>query len=315
VQSGTADVRLPAGELALRQGSEVVVGPAPELVAGDLLVVPASSLNVKSAGSDFGVNGPARMSRSFAVTVASYQNGVSIRSAGSTLDVPGLRQASVAALGQVPPRAEPLQYQATDGWDRRFLADAIDVGLELDARSQSATAQFRGQGTTPGFYRLLFPKLADEREFDETLIDKARPAGEHLVGVGIALAGSEGSFRSRWDRAFAFRGEGASWGLVAMDQRVHKVPGLVKSVDEALGRYRLPSDSRRTALAGPTTPTTSGRPTSGPSTTTTTGRRPGGSSTTSTTTTSTTSTTIAPQTGIPIVDDTVDTIGGLLPRP
>lgn len=311
VQNGTAEVRLPVGELALRQGSEVVLGPSPELVAGDLLVVPAQSLTVKSAGSEFAVKGASKLTRSFAVTVGSYEEGVGIRSAGSTLDVPALRQASIAALGQVPARAEPLQYAATDGWDRRFLADAIDLGLELDARSQSASAQFRGQGSTPGFYRTLMPQLDSQPEFTSELINAARPPGEHLVGAAIALAGSEGTFRSRWDRAFAFRGEGAQWGLVAMDQRVQRVGGIVQQIDEALGRSRLPADETRVAQPGQQASTTT-RPANRPTSTSTT-RRQNGSTTTSSTTTTTEPDEPSPIVGVPIIDDTIDTIGGLLP--
>ena len=278
VLSGDADLRLATAELAMRSGSELVVGLQPELLRGDLLVVPDSQtqLLLKSAGTEFSVAGAAKLTRSFAVTAGSYMGLISVRSAGSVSVVPALRQATVASLGQeVPTTAEPLKYQDKDPWDRRFLAEAIDLGKELQARSEAGNNQFRGEGTTAGFYRLLMPELESVREFDERLIDSARPPGEHLVGAGIALAGRQGGFAQRWERIFRFRTEGATWGLVAFDQQVHKVPGLVKKIDDALASAGLPASPGRVAL--PRTRTTTRTPTT---TTTTTTQQPRTSDTT-----------------------------------
>ncbi|HEV7887882.1 MAG TPA: hypothetical protein VGO92_10000, partial [Acidimicrobiales bacterium] len=312
VQQGSADVRVPKGQLALRQGSELRIGPSPEVLAGDLLVVPSGSLAVQSAGSEAVVRGAARVTRDFAVTVASYAGEADVRSAGSSLKVPALRQATVAALGELPRAAAPLQYRNDDQWDRRFLADAIDLGVELQSRSDGASAQFRNQGRTAGFYRLLFPQL-EGQPFSEALLDPARPPGEHVVGAAVSLAGKDGDFAARWQKVFAFRGQGATWGLVAMDQAVARVPNLVAGIDEALGRARLPGQGVPVAAAAPTTTTTTTPP---PTRTTTT------TSTTRTTPPPTTPTTQPPllpnppDTGLPIdplADDAVDLLNGLLP--
>lgn len=321
VLSGDAQVLLPSAELALRSGSELLLAQSPELLRGDLLVVPESRspLSVKSAGSDFGVVGAARLTRSFAVTAASYFGVISVRSAGSTLGIPALRQATVAALGsEVPRAAEPLRYQDKDPWDRRFLAEAIDLGNVLQARSEAGTNQFRGQGASVGFYRILFPELTSVADFDRPLLDASRPAGENIVGAAIALKGRQGGgFGQRWQRIFAFRSEGATWGLVALDQQVHKVPDLVRRIDDAFGGAGLPGSPGRVAFG---TTTTTGQPspttatTSAPSTTQTTrGSDPGPP------TPPTTSTTLLPEpppTGILPIDNTgnqtVDTINGLL---
>ncbi|MDQ1439153.1 MAG: hypothetical protein QOK43_2782 [Acidimicrobiaceae bacterium] len=324
VKSGQADVRLPAAELSMRDGAELVIGASPDLRSGDLLVVPLRRVTVTSAGTDFEVAGAARLTRLYAVTAASYVGSVSVRSAGSSLDVKALRQTTVAALGSVAQAAEPLQYKENDPWDRRFLADAIDLGAELQARSDGANNQFRGQGSTPGFYRNLLPQLARVPEFDAALLDGARPPGEHIVGAGIALAGAHGGFVERWRRVFSFRSEGATWGLVAMDEQVQQVAGLVRSIDDALGRAPLPGVARQLALSppgapsgpGPAAPTTPGTTPSNP-------RNPGPGDNPS----PPPPTTVPPQPGIipsppdtglpidPLADDAVDTINGLLPKP
>jgi hypothetical protein len=319
VRSGAADLRVPDAELALREGSEVIVQNEPQLLRGDLLVVPSSRLSVRSDRSVYEVSGAARLSRGFADTAASYVGSTTVRSAGSSLAVPQYRQATVAAIGQVPRRPEPLKYRVDDAWDRRFLADAIDLGIELQSRSDGASAQFRGQGTTPGFYRTLLPQLDAVEPFQASLLDPGRPPGEHIVGAGLALAGRRGEFLDRWQRIFTFRSEGATWGLVAMDEGVQRVPGLVRSIDEALGRARLPGQPGFVAL-GPSTPASPG------GTTTTTSSGPGSTPPTTsrppTTAPPTTQpppivTVPTPVTGLPIdpaAEQVVDTINGLLPK-
>ena len=55
-------------------------------------------------------------------------------------------------------------------WDRRYLGDAIDLGDELQARSDGFTAQLAtGEGHTAGFYRQLMPALENQPDFTQTL--------------------------------------------------------------------------------------------------------------------------------------------------
>jgi hypothetical protein len=314
VRSGSADVRLPKGSLALRDGSEIRVGGTTELLAGDLLALPSRSMTVKSDGSYALLRGPGRLDRDSGVTVASYEGGAEVTSAGSSLTVPALREAAIPTIGQVPRTPSPLSYRDEDPWDRRFLADAIDLGAELQARSVGASIQFRGQGRTAGFYRTLLPGLEGEPRFDESLLDSARPPGEHIVGAAIALVSRGGDFADRWRQVFDFRSQGAAWGLVAMDQSVQRVPGLLKSIDEALGRAQLPGQSTLVAAPvavrpGPSPTTTSTTAATAPPTTPTTGKPEP----------PTTTPGLIPEpppTGLPIDpigDATVDTINGLLP--
>src|SRR5207253_2816528 len=146
--------------------------------------------------------------------------------------------------GLVPDRPVPLRYRASDAWDRRFLADAIDLGRDLDARSRGITGQLGpDQGRTAGFYRLVLPGLDREADFSQAMLDTTTAdltTGERLVGAVIAIEGRRGSFARRWTSTFAFRADGAAWGLVALDQGVTRAGSLVTDLDLALGRLTAP---------------------------------------------------------------------------
>ncbi|MEO7837620.1 MAG: hypothetical protein ABIS21_08285 [Acidimicrobiales bacterium] len=243
VLSGSAFLELASGtKLELRRGSVVRLGDRPILESGDLLVLAAGErpLTVLAGGSQVRVSGAARLSRDLAVSAASYQGRLSLRSAGRSLEVPALRQGDIPSLGVVPERAEPLDYDPTDAWDRRFLGDAIELGEELEAKSEGFTSSLRpNEGRTPGYFRLLLPDLENEPSFGPPLLTVPRTPGETLVGATISVAAKQGSFVSRWRKVFAFRDEGAPWGLVALDQKVDDSGVLVRSLDAAIGRATL----------------------------------------------------------------------------
>ena len=229
------------GRLELRGGTRVGVAPTPVLEAGDLLVLPGSrAINVAANGVAARVvgHGAARLSQTLAFESAAYAGTVRLSSAGRSLTVPALRQTGVPSLGLVPSQPAPLVYRDADRWDRRFLGRAIDLGRDLASRSRGVTGQLRaGEGTSAGFYRLLLPGLDSETAFTQTLVSSTGlPPGENLVGAAIALRGHRGTFASRWEEAFAFRDDGAEWGLVALDQQVRDTAGLVGDLDLALGR-------------------------------------------------------------------------------
>ena len=239
VLTGSASITLADGaELQVRDGSEVTLGSPVSLVADDLLVTSGQEpVRVAAAGSNFSVEGIARLSRDLAVSVASYRGNVTVHSAARSLSVPALREAAVASLGVVPTAPKPLDYNSGDPWDRRFLGEAIELGDQLEAKSLGFTESLGpGEGRTAGFYRVLLPALEREPQFDEDLIGPGLRPGEALIGATIALHGQLGSFVDRWAAVFAFRSQGARWGLVALDQQVNDTGGLVQSVDEAIGR-------------------------------------------------------------------------------
>lgn len=262
VVAGSATVLLANGDrLELAEGADLRLTDRPRLLAGQVLVVPgtARGFAIDAAGSTVTALGPARVGRDLAVTAASYRTGLRLESAGQRLRVPPLRQASIASLGEVPSRAGPITYDPANPWDRQYLGGAADLASELDARSRGFTASLaRGEGRTPGFYRLLLPALEAEQGFGDRSLDGLRPAGETLVGTAIALQGSGGTFDTRFREVFDFRDAGADWGLVALDQGVLEAPRVVASVDQAIGRAPLafppPPSTRPTTEPPPVDP-------------------------------------------------------------
>ncbi|MCU1448027.1 MAG: hypothetical protein JWP02_197, partial [Acidimicrobiales bacterium] len=274
VVQGLAQVAF-AGQraLELRGGSEVRILPQPELVAGDVLATAKDAgLTVAAGNADASVRrGAAHVVRGLGATAAAYSGEVTVSSAGRQLGIPALRQAAVPAPGFVPPNAAPLDYRADNPWDRRFLGDAIELGDELQARSQGFTFQLApDEGHTAGFYRQLVPALDKEQSFGQALVSPDLPAGETLVGAAISVQGHEGDFVGRWRSVFEFRGQGARWGLVALDQHVTRGP-LLSEVDDALGRRSVgtslaaaPTTPGAGAGVGGLVPSTVGGPPSGP---------------------------------------------------
>lgn len=233
-------------QVELRKGSEIAIEEgrpggspvAPELSAGDALLSAAAD-PVEVGAGDVRVSvsgGSARLSRSSAVVAATYSGRAAVSSAGSSLEVPALRQVSVPAAGLLPPRPAPLAYQPADSWDQRLLGDAIELGDQLAARSRGFTAQVgTGQGRTTGFYRLMLPALETEPTFDVAQLGPNRDPGEALVGLAITVEGKRGTFDERVRSVFGFHDEGAAWGLVALDQGVTRAP-LLGAIDAAIGR-------------------------------------------------------------------------------
>ena len=245
VVRGTATVELPReAQLELRNGSELELrtgdngsGVQPVLQAGDLLVTSGRErAPVEVMGTTVRVvSGTARLSRGLSLLVGAYRGTADVASGGRAITVPALRQVVVPAVGLLPARPSPYVPTAGDAWDLRFLGDAIELGDQLTSRSRGFTGQAQAdQRTSVAFYRKLFPGLDGEPLFD-ALFDPNRPPGETLVGTAIVLEAKGGGFPERWAAVFGFRDEGASWGLVALDRGVSRVPVLA-AIDAAIGR-------------------------------------------------------------------------------
>ena len=258
VVTGEAEMQLPRrARLLLREGTQVIVGRQPTLTAGDAVAeVEDVPLTVRSAGSTATVHqGASRIRGGLALTAGVYEGSARVQSAGSSLDVPALRQAAIASFGVVPAAPSALEYSDTDQWDQRYLGVAIEIGRELQAKSDGFSSQLRtGEGMTPGFYDILLPDLPDRAltgcpaALDGSLGEGRRP-GEVLVGTALALQGRTGSFSVRCKDAFAFRDDGATWGLVALDQSVRSLPAIRERLESAIGR--LPTEATISALAPP----------------------------------------------------------------
>ena len=285
IVEGVGTLTLPGGvTYELRAGlggseaSKLLMGPTPELLAGDVLVIAPDGTQLEVGGTSVQVDGGAAQVSKPAgaeVAVAAYDTGVHIDSAGQLREFKALREMQVPAVGVPPDAARPLVYDGSDPWDRRFLGEAIDLGARLQALAAGYTQNLsRGQGRTVEFFEQVLPGLADEPEFTEELLDRDRDAGETLVGAAITDLGRRGTFAERWQAVFAFRGDGAAWGLVALDQGVDSLPLLgavtdaVDSSPLAIGPTRPPRPATGSSTTTPTTVASSGgaTPTTTPTT-------------------------------------------------
>lgn len=301
VREGTARAELPddarvhlrAGRDGLADG-RVELGSVPELLAGALLAESTGPVSVRAAGSSIDLLGGAvKVTRDLAVTAQVYEGAATLVSAGRALPIPALRQASLPSVGLVPDEPSPLALDPADPWDVQFLGEAIDLNDRLDARARGFTASLApGEGTTPGFFRVVLPALRAERGFTPALVEPARPAGETLVGAvitAVADGSAPASFGDRWREVFSFRDAGAGWGLVVLDQAAERA-AVIDQLDQAVDRAPIvtvgepPSATRPSSTSpgeGPTTTTRGGPSTSAP-TTSTSGPPPPPSSTTTT---------------------------------
>lgn len=301
-------------ELRAGAGDEVdtklTMAALPVLEAGDLLATTDEELALSVDETVLRViAGSARASRSTGLQVAAYDADVMVDSAGQARDVPALREMAVPALGRPPADARPLEYDASDPWDRRFLGDAIDLGERLQTLADGYTRNLpTTTARTVAFFREVLPGLVDDVGFTAGLLDANRPVGDTLVGAAIVDLGKRGTFDDRWRSVFAFRDAGAAWGLVALDQGVDRSPllGAVTRAVESSPLTIVPN--RPSSSAGGTTATTvPGRggttPTTSPGTTPTTtppsgAPAPGGSE--------------SPGLLSPVLDPVTDLLAGLI---
>jgi hypothetical protein len=294
VRQGDAVIRLSDNRrLELRTGSDIElqevekpVNVRPNIIGGDLLVISDDrAFAVAAANAVVAVQGDARVSRGVALLVATYEGTAQLSAGGSTLTVPALRQAALPATGQFPTAVTALEFSPSDGWDQRYLSEAMDLSSQLDGRSNAFSSQLGPtEGRSFNYFRELFPRLAAEPGFTAGLVNAARQPGETLVGAAITLEGTRGSFAERWAAVFGFRDQNAGWGLVALDQGVSR-PALLTAIDGAISR-----GPTQFAAGPPSRPPTSLNPPGGgattvpPPTTSTTVARPRPGATTSTTT-------------------------------
>jgi hypothetical protein len=305
VRSGSATLTFADGstfELRHRHGTgtAVVVGTPLQVTAGDLLVSGGYPARVQVGAATVSALGALRVDADEDVAVA-YEGRATVAGVGDVDELRRLRRL-VLVPGASP---EPVTFDGTDAWDRRYLGEAIAFGERLEALARGYTSDLPpGAGRTAEFFRSVVPELGAQREFNTDLIDPARGPGETLVGAVIAVHGRQGTFRERWSDVFAFRDAGAAWGLVALDQGVSSAP-VLEAVELAIATPGAASPASTTTSTTSTTTTTSAGPvpTAPPApddgTTTTTAPAP------------------APSGGLldPVVDPVADLLSALLGRP
>lgn len=277
----------------------LAVGAPPRVLAGELLVLDGFPAQVSVDTVTLAARGALRVDADDLVASA-YAGRARVTGVGDVAELVGLRRL-VLVPGAAP---EPITYDGTDEWDRRFLGEAVAFGERLEALARGYTSDLPpGQGRSMSFFRSVLPALEEARELGEDLLDPARPPGETLVGAAITVQGRRGTARQRWQEVFSFRDAGAPWGLVALDQGVSSSP-VLDAIELAIGA----SDD---ATVAPTT-TQPANPTTvdpgGTATTTT------PSSVTTTTTTTTAPPAPAPGGGLldPVVGPASDVLAELL---
>lgn len=241
---GAGSLELRAGSITA-SGSRVEIGAVPVLLDGEaLLVAGGQEQAVEAGGGRLALaDGAARVSRSTSALFAVYEGQGELSTAGRTLDggLPALRQVVLADAGMLPLVPSPLRVSDPPGpWDRRFLGDAIDLTSVLDQRSIGFTTLLQDDFVPDVFfYQAVLEGLLQEPGFDQSLLDQqARPVGETLVGAAIALVGEGGDFATRWRETFEFRQQGASWGIIALDQDAERA-SLLAVLDDAVARSPL----------------------------------------------------------------------------
>jgi len=268
VFEGTAKVTLPDGQvLELQPGSVLVLDQGPDLRRGDLLVTAPSGSSpttaIRAAGNQVRVSGAARITIAPSLRVVTYQGTSTLSSGARQIDVPALRTADVSLPGLLPGRPSPLTLDQADPWVGRFLREALDVEAGLESRSRGFTSQVAAtDARSPAFYISLLPELAAQTALQQDLVDRfgrVQPdtpvrAGEVLIGSIVALQGQRATFADRLAGAAAFRAEGASWSLVAVDQQVPSIDAVLRMFDAAVNVAPLELAAPAPTVPPPTLP-------------------------------------------------------------
>ncbi len=252
IASGSGRLFLsPGGYVELRRGTRIMVDHGPDLMSGSLLAVAdGPAVVVESLGTLVRATaGATRLTVNLGLQVDVLAGAADITSAGRRLDVAALRSAHVPAVGLVPGQPVPLVVTADDSWDQRYLAAVIDSEAALENLARGFSGQVGvDQAQTLASYQALLPGLGGNGDFDQSSIDGGRAPGETLLAAAIAMLGRRGdSFHVRFADALAFRGQGATWALVAMDELVPSLPALANMVSSAVGQ---PPQQAAPVLAG-----------------------------------------------------------------
>jgi hypothetical protein len=273
--SGRAELEL-SGSVRMEAASsaDLVMGRIPDLRSGDFLVTGDDSTSVSSGGTRVRFEGrggevAGRVTRTSGLSVGLYRGAARVDSAGTTRDLTALRRTDVPALGELT-GVQPLRYDPTDAWDRRFLLDAITLDQELAEVLRGLVDSAQRVGGSPADLAQVLggvEGIAPARELTR-LVDPDRPLDDVVLGATISSLGRGGTFADRWRAALRFRDAGATWGLVALDRGVSAkavlaaLDGVVEATPLDFGRSAGTSGGSGSASGGAagggTTPATGG---------------------------------------------------------
>jgi hypothetical protein len=248
VQRGVAGLRTAAGTIFAAAGSTVAVtSDAPRITRGDVLVQ-GKDMVVRMHAATATINGIARVRQGLTLEVDVYRGGAVVRTATETVGVPRLRRAVVAGNGASLVTIAPLAINAADTWDRKLLGTALELDAALNARSRGLTAQLSGDPTD------VVTKVVAATGLKDLSMLNDEPVGEFVVAAELARASHLGD--SAIAAALRLRSQGASWGLIALEQGVHAVPAPFDGIDSVMVPVAdAASATAKTPSALPTTPT------------------------------------------------------------
>jgi hypothetical protein len=206
-----------------RDGTTVEMAVAPKLVTGRLLAVAPAPIEVEAGeaavtiGPADSADGIAHLDRRLGLGVETYRGEVAVESAGRQEDVARYRRADVAAPGALGPDGLPLRYEADDAWDRRYLGEALTIDAQIVPLLAALGTERGDVFLDPAALREAVPGLPAGGDLADRLAT-VDDGGTALVLAAIATAVDDRSVTAAWDRAAGFQGDGALWGLTALDQ-------------------------------------------------------------------------------------------------
>ena len=245
-------------ELELQAARLSIVDPTTvKLSGGEVLsivskrmTIDAESVVVEAAKGAF------RVDKALATRVANYGAGaVKVSGIADELEVPAFRQATVAG-GIVPRAPKPIQIDAKDDWDQRYLQDAIDLDGRLANFARGLEAQL-GSGAGIEFFQAVAP-IGAELSFLGGYLTNRR--SDLLIGLILsAQANAAGAdLPQRFVRIYDLWSQGATWGLLAHEFSVGQ-EGVFARLLEAIQKAGIfsptgagPGLNRRTSTSRPT---------------------------------------------------------------
>ena len=247
-----AQVRSPGEEVRLRfraglarlspAATATVTASTLTLERGQVLVDSEGGLKAALDDTSIAGAGQYRLASGLAARVAVYDGEVSVTRPAQEQDVVALRQLDLSAFRLEA--AGPLQYRATDTWDRELLADAIAFDGEAARLASGLDSQLGTRPRKPAFYRrfvvqpAVLPVLSDMA----TVVrgPAVGPPSGLLLPLFIAQA-APGSVGTAVQAVSDLRADGARWGLIALDLDVSS-QRVVAAID-ALGDRELAADT------------------------------------------------------------------------
>jgi hypothetical protein len=233
-----AELELRAGHVVLRRGSVLVQG----------------RLGLEAADATIATQGAVRLDRGLTVRVGAYEGSADISFTARRLTVARYREI-VFSPGFFPRASSPLRVSGPDAWDRRILADELELDRSLNAFAVGLLP--RPQVVETGIVALVGLGISALPPAPSAPL----PAVDKLLASAIAAAAPGGP--NTLSVAFALRSEGAAWAVVAatLGARTEQV---LSRLQAAIGP-QSPPPAATAAPAGTAQPTP--RPaTPGPST-------------------------------------------------